>query len=80
MGGGAPVGGRGRGLGLRGGLVRPAWAGPGRAGGRGEEGGGRAGAMGTPGMCPKSYKLFGVKNTSGEDLSAKKEGVWAKMG
>ena len=31
-------------------------------------------------MCPKSCKRFGVKNARGENLKAKKERVWAKMG
>ena len=36
-------------------------------------GGGRAGAMGTSGLCPKSCRRFGVKNARGENL-------WAKIG
>ena len=43
-------------------------------------GGGHAGAMGTSGLCPKSCKRFGVKNTRRENLLAKNEGVWAKNG
>ena len=43
-------------------------------------GGGRAGAMGTSGLCLKSCKRFGVKNARGENLWAKSDGVWAKNG
>ena len=56
-------------------------AGSGRAVGAGRGGGGwRACAMGTLGMCLKSFKHFGVKNASGEDLWFKKKEVWAKKG
>ena len=36
--------------------------------------GGRAGVLETSEICPKSYKLFRIKNARGFDLSAKKEG------
>ena len=46
----------------------------------GRYGGGRAGAMGTSGLCPKSCKRFGVKYVRRVNLWAKIGGVWAKIG
>ena len=55
------------------------WQGPARRWAAGM-GGGRAGAMGSSGLCPKSCKRFGVKNARGENFWAKSEGVWGGLG